>query len=66
MENHNYVDLGETSENPEPIIIRDLVVNTEVRGWLLAEEVQNRNTQNGKQYRQLKLRGCHPEYCVAM
>ena len=56
MENHNYVDLGETSEKPEPIIIRDLVVNTEIRGWLLAEEVQNRTTKNGKQYRQLKLR----------
>jgi hypothetical protein len=56
MENHNYVDLGEASEKPEPIIIRDLVVNTEVRGWLLAEEVQNRTTKNGKQYRQLKLR----------
>jgi 23S rRNA maturation-related 3'-5' exoribonuclease YhaM len=56
MENHNYVDLGDTSEKPEPIIIRDLVVNTEVCGWLLAEEVQNRTAKNGKQYRQLKLR----------
>jgi len=56
MDNHTYVDLGETSEQPAPIIIRDLVVNTEVHGWLLAEEVQNRTTKNGKQYRQLKLR----------
>ncbi len=44
------------SFNPEPIIISDLEVNTEVRGWLLAEEVQNRTAKNGKQYRQLKLR----------
>lgn len=56
MENHTYVDKGDTSEKPEPIIIRDLVVNTEVHGWLLAEEVQHRTTKNGKQYRQLTLR----------
>ena len=56
MENHTYVDQGDTSEKPEPIIIRDLVVNTEVHGWLLAEEVQHRTTKNGKQYRQFTLR----------
>ena len=56
MENQHHGNLRDTSEMPEPIIISDLVVNTEVRGWLLAEEVQNRTTKNGKQYRQLKLR----------
>ena len=56
MENHHHVILRDTSQMPEPIIISDLVVNTEVRGWLLAEEVQNRTAKNGKQYRQLKLR----------
>jgi hypothetical protein len=41
---------------PEPIIISDLAANTEIRGWLLAEEVQNRTAKNDRQYRQLKLR----------
>ncbi|MGZ6367657.1 MAG: 3'-5' exoribonuclease YhaM family protein [Ktedonobacteraceae bacterium] len=53
MENHDH---RERSSNPEPIIINDLVLNTEVSGWLFAEDVQNRTTKNGKQYRQLKLR----------
>ena len=56
MINHNHVALRDMSFKPEPIIIGDLGVNTEVRGWLLAQEVQNRTTKNGKQYRQLKLR----------
>jgi 3'-5' exoribonuclease len=41
---------------PEPVLISELQVNAEVRGWLLAEEVLNRTAKNGKQYRQLKLR----------
>ena len=53
MENHDH---REKILNPEPIIISDLVLNTEVSGWLFAEEVQNRTAKNGKQYRQLKLR----------
>ena len=56
MENHNHVALRDMSFKPEPIIISELGVNTEVRGWLLAQEVQNRTAKNGKQYRQLKLR----------
>ena len=56
MENHHHVILRDKSQMPEPIIISDLEVNMEVRGWLLAEEVQNRTAKNGKQYRQLKLR----------
>src|SRR5207248_9892181 len=56
MINHNHVALRDMSFKPEQIIIDDLGVNTEVRGWLLAQEVQNRTTKNGKQYRQLKLR----------
>jgi len=56
MENHNHGSQRDTSSMPEPIIISDLVVNTEVRGWLLVEEVQNRTAKNGKQYRQLKMR----------
>ncbi len=55
MENHNHVALRDMSFKPEPIIISELGVNTEVRGWLLAEEVQNRTAKSGKQYRQLKL-----------
>ena len=53
MENRDH---RERPSNPEPIIINDLVLNTEVSGWLFAEDVQNRTTKNGKQYRQLKLR----------
>ena len=53
MENH---DFRERIFNLEPIIINDLVLNTEVSGWLFAEEVQIRTAKNGKQYRQLKLR----------
>jgi 3'-5' exoribonuclease len=56
MVNHNHVALRDMSLKPESIIISDLGVNTEVRGWLLAVEVQNRTAKNGKQYRQLKLR----------
>jgi 3'-5' exoribonuclease len=56
MENQNHGTLGDISLKPEPIIISDLVVRTGVRGWLLAEEVQNRTTKHGKQYRQLTLR----------
>ncbi len=41
---------------PEPIKICELVVNTEIRGWLLVEETFVRTAKNGKQYRQLKLR----------
>jgi 3'-5' exoribonuclease len=43
-------------DTPVPIKICDLAVNTEVRGWLLAEEVQMRTTKNGKLYRHLRLR----------
>jgi 3'-5' exoribonuclease len=53
MENHNHT---ERPLKPESIIISDLVLNTEVGGWLFAEDVQNRTTKKGKQYRQLKLR----------
>lgn len=53
MENH---DLSGKSLKAEPIIISDLKANTEVRGWLLAGEVQNRTTKTSKQYRQFKLR----------
>ncbi len=56
MVNHNHVALRDMPFKPEPIIISDLGVNTEVCGWLLAQEVQNRTAKNGKQYRQLKLR----------
>lgn len=56
MEDHNHEGLKDIPLKPEPIIISDLVVNTEVRGWLLAEEAQNRTTKHGKQYRHLKLR----------
>jgi 3'-5' exoribonuclease len=56
MEEHNHQGLRDIPLKPEPIIISDLVVNTEVRGWLLAEEVQNRTAKTSKQYRQLKLR----------
>ena len=56
MVNHNHVALRDMPFKPEPIIISDLGVNTEVRGWLLAQEIQNRTAKNGKQYRQLKLR----------
>jgi 23S rRNA maturation-related 3'-5' exoribonuclease YhaM len=56
MENHNHRTLRDMPLKPEPIIISDLVINTEVSGWLLAEEAQNRTTKHGKQYRHLKLR----------
>jgi 3'-5' exoribonuclease len=56
MENQNHGTLGDIPLKPEPIIISDLVVRMEVRGWLLAKEVQNRTTKHGKQYRQLILR----------
>jgi len=56
MENHNHKTLRDMISIPGPIIICDLVVNTEVRGWLLAEEVQIRTSKHGRQYRQLKLR----------
>ena len=56
MVNYNHVALRGMPFKPEPIIISELGVNTEVRGWLLAQEVQNRTAKNGKQYRQLKLR----------
>src|SRR5436190_21874373 len=41
---------------PELINISELVINTEISGWLWAEEVQNRTTKHGKLYRHLKLR----------
>ncbi len=53
MQNHFNGTLNNT---PEPIKICDLVVNTEVHGWLLVEEALVRTAKNGKQYRQLKLR----------
>jgi 3'-5' exoribonuclease len=56
MENQNCRTLGDLPLKPEPIIISDLVVRMEVRGWLLAKEVQNRTTKHGKQYRQISLR----------
>ncbi len=47
-----------TSLKPEPlpIIISELQVNAEVRGWLFAEEVQTRPAKNGRPFRQLRLR----------
>lgn len=45
-----------TSFKPEPVMISEMHVNAEVRGWLFAEEVQNRTAKNGKPFRQLKLR----------
>ncbi len=51
----NFQD-GLSNNVPEPIKICDLVVNTEVRGWLLVEETQNRTTKHGKLYRHLTLR----------
>ena len=56
MVDQNLVGLRNRAFKPEPIIISDLVVRMEVRGWLLAKEVQNRTTKNGKQYRQISLR----------
>lgn len=53
MENHS---LRKMPSIPEPIIINELVPNTQVSGWLLTEEVNYRTTKHGKQYRQLKLR----------
>jgi len=56
MDNHEQDNLRDILWKPEPIIISDLAVNTEICGWLLAEEVQNRTAKTSKQYRQLKLR----------
>jgi putative nucleotidyltransferase with HDIG domain len=66
MENHIHEAHSDIPFKPEPIIISDLVVSTEVRGWLLAEEAQNRTTKNGKQYRQLKLRDQRGNHITAM
>jgi 3'-5' exoribonuclease len=41
---------------PEPILISELRINTEVRGWLFVEDVYDRTTRNNKPFRQLKLR----------
>ena len=41
---------------PEPIMISELQVNAEIRGWLFAEEVQVRIAKNGRPFRQLRLR----------
>lgn len=41
---------------PEPIIISELQVHAEIRGWLFAEEVQVRTAKNGRPFRQLRLR----------
>ncbi len=51
---------------PEPILISELHVNTEVRGWLFAEEVLNRTTKKGRHYRQLKLRDQRGNEITAM
>lgn len=53
MENSNQRNMA---LKPEPIIISELALNTEVSGWLLAEETLNRTTKHGKQYRHFKLR----------
>jgi 3'-5' exoribonuclease len=45
-----------TPLKPEPIMISELQVNAEVRGWLFAEEVQIRTAKNGRPFRQLRLR----------
>ncbi len=45
-----------TSFEPEPIIISELQLNAEVRGWLFAVDVQARADKNGKIFRQLRLR----------
>jgi hypothetical protein len=41
---------------PEPIMISELQVHAEIRGWLFAEEVQVRIAKNGRPFRQLRLR----------
>ncbi len=41
---------------PEPIMISELQVNAEIRGWLVAVEVQVRIAKNGRPFRQLRLR----------
>ncbi len=56
MENYNHEIIRDMPLEPEPIIISDLMLNTEVCGWLFAEDVQNRTTKKGKLYRQFKLR----------
>ncbi len=55
-----------TPFKPEPILISELHVNTEVRGWLFAEEVLNRTAKNGRHYRQLKLRDQRGNEITAM
>lgn len=55
-----------TTFKPEPIVISELHVNTEVRGWLFAEEVLNRTTKKGRHYRQLKLRDQRGNEITAM
>jgi 3'-5' exoribonuclease len=45
-----------TSLTPEPLLISELQVNADVRGWLFAIEVQTRQAKNGKSFRQLRLR----------
>ncbi len=45
-----------TSLTPEPLLISELQVNADVRGWLFAIEVQTRQAKNGKPFRQLRLR----------
>jgi 23S rRNA maturation-related 3'-5' exoribonuclease YhaM len=47
---------GISDNMPGPIKICELVVNTQVRGWLLVEEALTRTAKNGKQFLQLKLR----------
>jgi 3'-5' exoribonuclease len=56
MKNHTDGALRDIVLKPEPIIISDLAVNMEVRGWLLAEEVQIRTAKTDKQFRHFKLR----------
>ena len=55
-----------TPFKPEPILISELHVNTEVHGWLFAEEVLNRTAKNGRHYRQLKLRDQRGNEITAM
>jgi 3'-5' exoribonuclease len=55
-----------TPLKPEPILISELHVNTEVRGWLFVEEVLKRTTKKGSFYRQLKLRDQRGNQITAM
>lgn len=41
---------------PEPLIISELQINAEVRGWLFVADMQERTTRNSKPFRQLRLR----------